>query len=204
MNQVGGFVQQPQADGHGYKDRNEDVPLTLQPQFLRAGANRLKLSSYDAQPHVAVLVLCETATPEAVFEAVRRERSLGEAKAFGHMRATFGDDDDDDLIAGPCKLSLTCPLMHTRLRVPARGSRCRHLECFDLLAYIECARSTSFPRWTCPLCNKPARPHQLAVDTWTAMVLDTSPQSRLGSSSPTAPLARCPTGPSAAAVAARR
>lgn len=177
---TGNLVQQPQAwDGHAYKDRNEDKPLSLHRSYLRTGRNRISLSSYDAQPHVAVLLLCEPRTWREVADAVQRELTLPIDKATAHMKATFGDDDDDDLVAGPARLSLTCPLSHARLKTPARAFSCRHLECFDLASFLECAHTTSHPRWTCPLCAVPARPHQLRVDSWTANVLEASPADRV-------------------------
>ena len=166
-------------DGHGYKDRNEDKPLSLHRSYLRVGRNRLSLSSYDSQPHFVVVVLCEPRPASEVVEAVKREHTLLPSKAFAHMKATFGEDDDDDIEAGPAKLSLACPLSHTRIQTAARGATCRHLECFDLASFIECASSTSHPRWTCPLCAAPCRPHQLRIDSWTTNVLETSPADRL-------------------------
>ena len=113
---------------------------------------------------------------------VRKDHTMMPSVAAAHMKATFGvggdDPDDDDIIAGPAKLALTCTLTLTRLNVPARGATCRHLECFDLEAYIDLARTTSHPRWTCPLCGAPARPHQLRVDSWMAHVLEVSPADR--------------------------
>ena len=180
-------------DGHAYKDRNEDLPLVLPRHCLRApGHNRLSLSHYDVQPHVLVVGAYETCEPEALMANVQRQHTMMPSAATAHMRRTFGlgcdgdgtgdgdpDDDDDDVIAGPARLSLACPLSHKRIAIPARGATCRHLECFDLGAYIECAQSTSHPRWSCPLCAAPARPDQLRVDPWTSHVLESSPVTRL-------------------------
>lgn len=155
--------------------------MTLPRTLLRLGRNQLNLQSADAQPHVAVLVLTEPREPAALVAEVQAAHTLMPSEATAHMKATFGvpDPDDDDLEAGPARLPLTCPLMHTRLRTPARGAACRHLECFDLEAYVELAHATSHPRWQCPLCTKPARPHQLRVDSWLANVLAVEPPSRL-------------------------
>ena len=168
-------------DGHNYKDRNEDLPLLVPRTLLRAGRNRISISSADPQSHIAVLVLTEAKTVAQIVEGVRRDHTLMPSAAAAHMKATFGtgaDPDDDDIVAGPARLPLTCPLTHTRLTLPARGVSCRHLECFDLEAYVDLAKTTSHPRWTCPLCAAPARPHQLRVDSWLANVLEVSPPDR--------------------------
>ena len=167
-------------DGHAYKDRNEDKPLVVPRNLLRVGRNKITITSFDPQGHILVLALTETRTPNAVVEQVKRDKTMPYSVAHQHMKASFGEwDEDDDLVPGPAVLPLTCPLTMTRLTTPARGQKCRHLECFDLNAYIELARTTQHPRWTCPLCNGPARPHQLQVDSWVMDVLEKSPSDRL-------------------------
>ena len=73
------------------------------------------------------------------------------------------------------RLSLHCPLSRIRLGVPARSLACRHLECFDLSSYLQCARVARPPKWTCPICDSDAGPHKLRVDSWVAWVLQTAP-----------------------------
>jgi len=172
-------VQQVQQawDGHSYKDRGEDSPLVLPTHLLRAGTNRLYFTSYDPQPHIVVVLPTTSRTWQSLVAEVRDKHTLLPSAAQAHMRATFGDpaDDDDDVVAGASRVSLRCPLSMRRIATPARGVSCRHLECFDLESYIELATATPFPRWQCPLCSMPARPHQLRVDSWTAHVLESLP-----------------------------
>ena len=80
-----------------------------------------------------------------------------------------------ELMASAVRLSLHCPLSRTRLGVPVRGVTCRHLECFDLASYLECARVARPPKWACPLCASDAKPSKLRVDSWVAWVLQTAP-----------------------------
>ena len=165
--------QLPQSwDGHAYKDRNEDAPLVLGPH-VRPGRNRLFITSYDPQPHLAVLMVCDARTPDQLMSEIAREHTTPESTALSHVLATFGDpaEQDDDIVAGAARLSLIDPLSHMLIRVPARAATCRHLECFDLRSYIELAQATAHPQWTCPLCSAPARTHELRVDSWTARVI---------------------------------
>ena len=163
-------------DGHSYKDRGEDSPLVLPTQLLRAGTNRLYFTTHDPQPHIVVVLPTTTRTWQNLVAEVRDKHTLLPSAAQAHMRATFGDPaDDDDVVAGASRVSLRCPLSMRRIATPARGASCRHLECFDLEAYIELATATPFPRWQCPLCSMPSRPHQLRVDSWTAHVLESLP-----------------------------
>ena len=52
---------------------------------------------------------------------------------------------------------------------------CKHLECFDLASYLQCARVARPPKWECPICGGEATPAKLRVDSWVAWVLQTAP-----------------------------
>ena len=170
--------QQPQAwDGHHLKDRHEDTPLVL--QGVRPGRNRIIMTACDTQSHVAAIVVTEPRSVSQLIEEVRTKHTMDAAAALSHVKATFGppadDDDDDDVVAGAVRIGLLCPLSMRRLAVPARGASCRHLECFDLSAFLECAKATAFPRWVCPICSAAAQPVELRVDPWTASALESLP-----------------------------
>lgn len=69
------------------------------------------------------------------------------------------------------KISLKCPIMKSRIRLPARGLECKHVQCFDLEGYLmmNCERGT----WRCPECNKPALTESLEIDQYYWAILNT-------------------------------
>lgn len=48
--------------------------------------------------------------------------------------------------------TLICPISKKRLLVPARGNECKHLECFDLRAFM--ALNYKKKEWRCAICNE--------------------------------------------------
>ena len=52
-----------------------------------------------------------------------------------------------------------CPLTGKLLKYPGRGVSCKHLQCFNLKAYIK--RATATKQWVCPICNQPCPFNQL-------------------------------------------
>ena len=68
-------------------------------------------------------------------------------------------------------ITLNCPITKKRLSIPTRGSKCKHVECFDLKGYIFLNYQTKTPDWLCPICNVKAMPNQLVVDTYIALIL---------------------------------
>eukprot|EP00930_Biecheleria_cincta_P013295 TRINITY_DN11929_c0_g1_i1.p1 TRINITY_DN11929_c0_g1~~TRINITY_DN11929_c0_g1_i1.p1 ORF type:complete len:468 (-),score=85.07 TRINITY_DN11929_c0_g1_i1:206-1558(-) len=67
---------------------------------------------------------------------------------------------------------LSCPLSCLRLRVPVRGLHCRHLQAFELEAFLVTNAAISFQRrWRCPVCDAALKPEQLAVCKLTTHLL---------------------------------
>jgi len=69
---------------------------------------------------------------------------------------------------------LLCPITMSRIRTPARGKKCRHLQCFDLEAYLVSNQRMSVmnKRWLCPVCNLNVKPPgDLFIDTFIVQIL---------------------------------
>ncbi|KAK2664162.1 hypothetical protein Ddye_002736 [Dipteronia dyeriana] len=61
-------------------------------------------------------------------------------------------DSDSDLIEGPSRISISCPISYTRIRTPVKGHSCKHLQCFDFSNFVEI--NSRRPSWRCPHCNQ--------------------------------------------------
>ena len=81
-------------------------------------------------------------------------------------------DQDLEIATTSCKVSLACPLGKMRMVTPARASTCDHLQCFDAQLYL--AMNEKKPKWTCPVCNKPALMENLLVDGFFTELISSS------------------------------
>lgn len=88
--------------------------------------------------------------------------------------------EDDDIVAGPQKTSLKCPvssfathaaygperlaiqLSYARISTPCRSSHCVHVQCFDALSWYSVNEQTT--TWSCPVCEKSINHEDLIVD----------------------------------------
>ncbi|KAG6606067.1 E4 SUMO-protein ligase PIAL2, partial [Cucurbita argyrosperma subsp. sororia] len=61
-------------------------------------------------------------------------------------------DPDSDIIEGPSRISLNCPISYTRIKVPVKSCSCKHLQCFDFYNFI--GINSRRPSWRCPHCNQ--------------------------------------------------
>ncbi|KAI4326887.1 hypothetical protein L6164_019411 [Bauhinia variegata] len=61
-------------------------------------------------------------------------------------------DSDSDIIEGPSRISLNCPISFSRIKTPVKGRSCKHLQCFDFDNFIDI--NSRRPSWRCPHCNQ--------------------------------------------------
>lgn len=118
------------------------------------------------------------------FEAVlygneARVRSLIQEEAMESTPARIaaslaGNDDDSDelqIVSTHLSIHVRDPLAGTLVRNPVRSALCKHLECFDLEAFMS-SRSMDKPEgWKCPICSVDARPKNLRLDPWLKQVI---------------------------------
>jgi len=71
-------------------------------------------------------------------------------------------DRDSEISTTTCKVSLACPLGKMRMRNPCRPTGCDHLQTFDAESFLQMMEKK--PKWTCPVCIKPARYEDLMID----------------------------------------
>ncbi|KAI0068256.1 hypothetical protein BV25DRAFT_1793319 [Artomyces pyxidatus] len=86
-------------------------------------------------------------------------RSSVEVLAVRRKQAAL---DDDDIVAGPQKMSLKCPLSYCRITTPCRSSQCVHPHCFDAMSWYSVNEQTT--TWSCPICEKTINHEELIVD----------------------------------------
>ncbi|CAH9077414.1 unnamed protein product [Cuscuta epithymum] len=79
-------------------------------------------------------------------------------------------DSDSEMIEGPSRISLNCPISFTRIKIPVKGQSCKHLQCFDYDNYLDI--NSRRPLWRCPHCNQHACFPDIRIDQVMAKVLE--------------------------------
>jgi len=166
------FTVKPPLRGH----KRRDVPRSITAS-LRPGRNELEARVEDACAEELVLAVVRTMPLAPRDLAVRCVRRVGFEESLVRVRALLANAAG---MAGAVecvgdeRLRLRCPITLEQLStLPARGELCRHLQCFDLEAYLVANyRTRAFnKRWRCPVCFLDLRPQDLRVDGFVERVL---------------------------------
>ncbi|KAI3693651.1 hypothetical protein L1987_76599 [Smallanthus sonchifolius] len=71
-------------------------------------------------------------------------------------------DSDNEIIEGPSRVSLKCPISYSRIKIPVKGHSCKHLQCFDFNNYVEI--NSRRPLWRCPHCSQSVCFRDIRID----------------------------------------
>eukprot|EP00930_Biecheleria_cincta_P075029 TRINITY_DN62226_c0_g1_i1.p1 TRINITY_DN62226_c0_g1~~TRINITY_DN62226_c0_g1_i1.p1 ORF type:complete len:561 (+),score=110.78 TRINITY_DN62226_c0_g1_i1:78-1685(+) len=164
-------IERPQ-EGHARRD----VPKRIL-AIMRSGENMIRVSLEDNPVTRFALALVRTyhQTPEDLFKLVPR-LSMEDCRRrtvqllFSSLVSGTGEEV---LCPGFDRSCLQCPITLVRIKTPARGYKCQHVQCFDLDAYlVSNYRMEAFnKRWHCPVCNIFLRPPRDFIDQYFSDIL---------------------------------
>ncbi|XP_051137873.1 E4 SUMO-protein ligase PIAL2-like [Andrographis paniculata] len=122
-----------------FMDTRPQIPTIIN-HFLKYGANTLQaVGEFYGNYIVAVAFMSEMPNP---FNSTLKD--------YEH-KASATVDLDSEIIEGPSRISLKCPISYQRIVTPVKGHSCNHHQCFDFNNYL--IMNSRRPSWRCPTCN---------------------------------------------------
>ncbi|XP_055530102.1 zinc finger MIZ domain-containing protein 1 isoform X3 [Wyeomyia smithii] len=162
-------------------NKNSHRPLYLK-QVCQPGRNTIQITvSTCCCSHLFVLQLVHRPSVNHVLHTLLKRNLLSAEQAVAKIKRNFaighttnqplGVEKDSLESAASNKVSLKCTITSKRITLPARGHDCKHIQCFDVEAYLalNCERGS----WRCPVCNKPALTEGLEIDQYMWAILNT-------------------------------
>jgi hypothetical protein len=157
-----------------------DVTTQIQPR--NGGSQTISFDCFDKEYYAMVVVAIARPVAESVVAQEVRQHAAqpGSFASFQTSKALYdlyretlvesmATDDEVRVDTSASTVSLKCPVTQLRTRVPARGARCTHLQCFDLEGAVRNCHTACY--WCCPLCDKPMTSADLVIDPYIEQVL---------------------------------
>lgn len=168
----GNLVFEVIAPEAGHKRR--DLPQRIC-QSLRPGANLVEITIKDdnVQSFAFAIVRTRPRTPQQLSQEVTTIATDAGQKRAKSLMGSISRGDGEVQCLGTDRTRLLCPITMVRPDMPARGKPCRHLQCFDLMAFLESNQQMKAinNRWSCPVCSLILKPTDLCVDLYIEDVL---------------------------------
>ncbi|CCE63296.1 hypothetical protein TPHA_0E02040 [Tetrapisispora phaffii CBS 4417] len=117
--------------------------------------------AFTANEYSVYCYIVENVTPEELLQNIIKNPKILRTATLQYIKKTLNDEEDDDLITTSTVMSLQCPISYTRMKYPAKGINCQHLQCFDALWYFHSQKQ--LPTWQCPVCQLPLKVGTMAI-----------------------------------------
>ncbi|PBK77510.1 hypothetical protein ARMSODRAFT_1079516 [Armillaria solidipes] len=165
----------------GLKKKPGTAPPPDLGKYVRMGpsSNKVEMVYVNSQQPVQskkfylVVMLVRSTSVEALVNRLVQTSYTQARDVQAKMKASMSDDDD--IIAGPQKMSLKCPLTFMRVQTPCRSSKCVHPQCFDATSWFSMMEQTT--TWLCPVCEKSLDHKDLIIDGYFDGILHQCPES---------------------------
>jgi E3 SUMO-protein ligase PIAS1 len=169
-----------QANLKGLKKKPGTAPPPDLGKLVRmTGQNRVEMvyvnSQQPVQPkkYYMTVFLVEVTTVAQLVDRLKKGKLRSSEDILAKMAKL--SNDDDDIVAGPQKMSLKCPLSFMRIRTPCRSALCVHPQCFDATSWFSCMEQTT--TWLCPVCEKALNADDLLIDGFFDQILKETSES---------------------------
>jgi len=150
---------------------NAPIDITKQINFKKKKQNTLKITwSNDPHTYVAGVFLSEKLTSEDLLKEIKKRylrRSDVTKEFIKNALKNNGDMSVDSFI-----VTLKDPLTTQRMKVPARGKECKHLQCFDAKKFLQMNEQKQ--TWECPICKEQVKYENIEIDEFFYRILQSS------------------------------
>lgn len=138
----------------------KNKPGTARPanltKFVRQSPHNNSLEviyAFSTENYLIYCYIVEVISPTKLADKIVGEHShISKTATMESIKKDFKEQDEsDDLVELITTVSVKCPLTYTKMKYPARAVTCDHLQCFDVLNYLQLQEQV--PTWLCPICN---------------------------------------------------
>eukprot|EP01112_Ceratiomyxa_fruticulosa_P009116 TRINITY_DN2378_c0_g2_i9.p1 TRINITY_DN2378_c0_g2~~TRINITY_DN2378_c0_g2_i9.p1 ORF type:complete len:568 (-),score=98.67 TRINITY_DN2378_c0_g2_i9:978-2681(-) len=151
-----------------------DKPLDITP-YLRHGKNSVDIITSSTIGKVLVAQLMNVVS---VDNLIPRVKLTDHDVSYRKVLSSFGRGPststsifvEDEIVQTSSTISLVCPLVKTRVKIPVRGETCKHIQFFDLRNYL--AMNMRVSSWRCPCCSSRVEFKDLVVDSYFSNLID--------------------------------
>ncbi|KAH7648835.1 hypothetical protein FG379_002305 [Cryptosporidium bovis] len=162
---------------------NLNITFNTLNAFFREDSVGKQCLSIPTAPFIIGVFHTKSLTSEEIINSLILERSLSFNISKAHFRniienefysnnfeQQIDEDSPDDIVClnKDQSLNVLCPLTMDIIELPARGYFCKHINCFDLKAFIQINSTIKAfnTRWKCPYCYQIIRPSMLIIDNF--------------------------------------
>ncbi|KAL4154161.1 hypothetical protein QTP88_001994 [Uroleucon formosanum] len=142
---------------------NTPIDITQHTDLKYGFQNSLKIT-WSEEPHkyMASVYVAQKLTSADLFAELEKRPKRISDKTKLLIKESM--KNDGDMIVDSLFFSVEDPLTKLRMKFPARGVDCMHLQCFDALQFLQLNEQKE--TWKCPICKKKIKFENIVIDDY--------------------------------------
>lgn len=148
---------------------NVPIDITQQTDLRNCLQNTLKITWSD-EPHeyLAGVYVAQKLTWNDLLVELKKRPVRASDKTKELIKKSM--ENDADMGVDCMFATVKDPLTKLRMKLPARGKDCIHMQCFDAIQFLQMNEQKQ--TWTCPLCKKKLKFENIEVDEFFLNMLE--------------------------------
>ncbi|XP_060845226.1 E3 SUMO-protein ligase PIAS3-like [Rhopalosiphum padi] len=131
---------------------------------LQTGINDVLCVSWSDEPisYIVGIFVVQKLTSEDLLVELKKRPIRAYEKTIKFIKEL--NKSDVDFRVNTHSVTIKDPLTMQRMKLPARGVECVHLQCFDAISFLQMNEQKQ--TWLCPLCKKQVKFENLEIDEY--------------------------------------
>jgi len=147
---------------------NIPIDITQQTDLRNSVKNTLKITwSQEQHKYIAGVYVAHRLTWNDLLEELKKRPLRASDKTKELIKKSM--EGEADMGVESMFATVKDPLTKLRMKLPARGVDCIHLQCFDAIQFLQMNEQKE--KWTCPLCKKKIKFENIEIDEFFLNIL---------------------------------
>lgn len=130
----------------------DNIPINLSEYIIHSQKVSLKMTwSEEPWKFIACIVVAKKITVNDLLIELKQRPFHASKKTKKFIHESLENNDTEVGSDGSMALTLKDPISQVRMKLPARGVNCEHLQCFDAVHFLQMNEIKA--TWVCPLCK---------------------------------------------------
>lgn len=150
---------------------NVPIDITLQTNLRNYSENLINVTwSKEQHEYMAGVYVIQKLTLNDLLEQLKKRPSRTYQNTQEFIKKSM--ESDADMGVDSMLITLQDPLTKLRMKFPARGVECIHLQCFDVIQFLQMNEQKQ--TWSCPICKKNVKFDDIEIDDFFLNMLQSS------------------------------
>jgi len=149
---------------------NDPIEITQQTDLRKYGLPNTLEITWSQEPHQyigCVYVAQKLTLNDLLVELEKRPKQASDKIKELFIKSM---ENDGDMLVDSLIASVQDPVTKLRMKLPARGVDCRHLQCFDVIKFLQLNEHKQ--TWICPICKKKIKFENILVCEFFLKILE--------------------------------